>query len=108
MEIVSILIFSAIVVCICIFVIKASYVEAEAEKHAITLFFIDNKTTNPDNLLKQLSATYCGKIIIVNINATEECCAMCNILCEQNSHLVYCELNSMCETIKTEYSKVLR
>lgn len=105
MEIVSILIFSAVVVFICIVVIKNSFVEAEAEKHSVTLFFIRHDTTNPDILLQQLSASYYGKIIIVNVDATEECCAMCRLLCKDNSHLVYCELDDMKDTINNEYFK---
>ena len=105
MEIISILIFSAVVVFICIMVVKNSFIEAEAEKHAITLFFIHHDTTNPDMLLKQLTASYYGKIIIVNVDATEECCTICRMLCEENSHLIYCELSDMKDTIKEEYLK---
>jgi hypothetical protein len=94
-----------VVVFICVVVIKTSYIEAEAEKRSITLFFIHKDTTNPDMLLRQLSASYYGKIIIVNVNATDECCTMCRILCEENSHLVYCELNNLNQAIDDEYLK---
>ncbi|MBS6445150.1 MAG: hypothetical protein KH373_05040 [Ruminococcus sp.] len=104
MELICILIFSAVVVFICIMVIRVSFVEAEAEKHSLTLFFLKSDVKNPESLLKQLYASYYGKIIIVNIDASEECCAMCNLLCEENSHLTYCELDSLNDIIKQEYS----
>jgi hypothetical protein len=103
MEIIAITILALVVVFICVVVIKTSYLEADAEKHSLTLFFIHQDTTNPDILLKQLSASYYGKIIIVNIDATEECCTMCRILCEENSHLAYCELSNLKQTIHDEY-----
>lgn len=104
MELICILIFSAVVVFICIMVIRVSFVEAEAEKHSLTLFFLKSDVENPESLLKQLYASYYGKIIIVNIDASEECRAMCNLLCEENSHLTYCELDSLNDIIKQEYS----
>ncbi|MGN1410923.1 MAG: hypothetical protein ACI4WH_00235 [Oscillospiraceae bacterium] len=106
MEILGILIFSLIVIVICIVVIKVSFVEAEAEKSSITLFFLRKDMDNPEMLIKQLCASYYGKIIIVNIDGTDRSCSICKMLCENNSHLSYCELSNMKETIKDEYLNV--
>ena len=103
MEILGILIFSIIVILICIVVIRVSYVEAEAEKSAITLFFLRNDMENPEILIKQLYASYYGKIVIVNVDGSEKQCSICRLLCESNSHLTYCELSNMKDTIKEEY-----
>ncbi|MCC8069341.1 MAG: hypothetical protein LIO71_06300 [Ruminococcus sp.] len=102
MELICILIFSAVVVFICIMVIKVSFVEAEAEKHSLTIFFLKDDVENPESLLKQLYASYYGKIVIVNVNASEECCSICRLLCEENSHLTYCEFDGLNDIIKQE------
>lgn len=106
MEILSVVIFSIVVIVICIVVIKVSFVEVEAEKNAITIFFLKKDMQNPEMLIKQLYSAYYGKMVIVNIDGTDKNCAICRTLCENNSHLIYCELPNMTETIKEQYLSI--
>lgn len=103
MEILSVIIFSMVVMVICVVVIKVSFVEANAEKSAITLFFLRKDMQNPETLIKQLYSSYYGKMVVINVDGTDRSCAICRTLCETNSHLVYCELSNMDETIKEQY-----
>jgi hypothetical protein len=103
MEILSVVIFSIVVILVCVVVIKASFVEVEAESSAITLFFLRKSMENPESLIKNLYSSYYGKMVIVNVDGTERSCAICRALCENNSHLRYCELSQLDETVKQTY-----